>query len=94
MVSAISIYKAGIGVRYGCFLCSLYVKKLLGITNKQCKKVLEEVKKSNKVNLPGAVRVSFGFYNYEEEIDRLIEALHRISNKGYKGRYKLNPASG
>jgi len=73
-------------------LCSPYVKKLLGITEEQSRKLKEEIKRLYKANLPGAVRVSLGFYNNKDEVDRLIEALRRISSKRYKGRYKLDPA--
>jgi hypothetical protein len=75
-------------------LCSPYVKKLLGITEEQSRKLKEEIKRLYKANLPGAVRVSLGFYNNQDEINRLIETLQRISRKEHKGRYKLNPASG
>lgn len=94
LVSAILSYEAGIGVRHACFCAHPYVRHLLGITDEQCKKVREEVKRSYKVNLPGTVRVSFGFYNNQDEIDQLIEALQRISKKGYKGKYKLVPRLG
>ncbi len=94
LVSAILSYEAGIGVRNACFCAHPYVRHLLGLTDEQYKEVIEEIKRSYKANLPGAIRVSFGFYNNQDEIDRLIEALQRISRKEYKGRYKLNPASG
>ena len=94
LVSAILSYEAGIGVRNACFCAHPYVRVLLGIPEEQCQKLKEEIKRSYKANLLGAVRVSFGFYNNEEEIDRLIEALLKISRKEYKGRYKLDLRSG
>jgi cysteine desulfurase/selenocysteine lyase len=94
LVSTILSYEAGIGVRHGCFCAHPYIKNLLGITEEQSKKLKEEIRRSYKANLPGAVRISFGFYNTQEDVDRLIEALEKISKKEYKGTYKLNPRLG
>lgn len=94
LVSTILSYEAGIGVRHGCFCAHPYVNRLLGTTEEESIKLRGEIKKGNKTNLPGAVRISFGFYNTEEEIDQLIEALERISRRKYRGKYKLNEKLG
>jgi cysteine desulfurase/selenocysteine lyase len=94
LVSTILSYEAGIGVRHGCFCAHRYIKSLLGITEEQSKKLKEEIRGSYKANLPGAVRISFGFYNTQEDVDRPVEALEKISRKEFKGRYKLDPRWG
>jgi len=94
LVSTILSYEAGIGVRHGCFCAHPYVNRLLGTTEEESIKLRGEIKKGNKTNLPGAVRISFGFYNTEEEIDQLIEALERISRREYKEKYKLDEKLG
>jgi len=94
LTSTILSYEAGIGVRHGCFCAHPYVTRLLGVTEEESQKFRDELKRRNKANLPGAVRVSFGFYNTEEEIDQLIEALEKISRREYRGKYKLDAKLG
>ena len=94
LTSTILSYEAGIGVRHGCFCAHPYVNRLLGVTDEELKKFRDELKRRNKAHLPGAVRVSFGFYNTEEEIDQLIEALEKISRREYKDKYKLDAKLG
>ncbi|MEE9386879.1 MAG: aminotransferase class V-fold PLP-dependent enzyme [Nannocystaceae bacterium] len=38
---------------------------------------------------PGAVRASFGLYNTEMDVERLVEACEMIRRKGWKGRYQI-----
>jgi hypothetical protein len=40
------------------------------------------------------VRASFGCYNNEEDVDRLIEMLGRIARRDYRGDYRLVPETG
>ncbi|MCK4427741.1 MAG: aminotransferase class V-fold PLP-dependent enzyme, partial [candidate division Zixibacteria bacterium] len=94
LVSAILSYEEGIGVRHGCFCAHPYVNRLLGTTEEQSIRLRAEIKRGNKANLPGAVRISFGFYNTEEEIDQLIDALEKISRKEYRGKYRLDEKLG
>ncbi|MCK4385772.1 MAG: aminotransferase class V-fold PLP-dependent enzyme, partial [candidate division Zixibacteria bacterium] len=94
LVSAILSYEQGIGVRHGCFCAHPYVNRLLGTTEEQSIRLRAEIKRGNKANLPGAVRISFGFYNTEEEIDQLIDALEKISRREYKGKYRLDERLG
>ena len=44
--------------------------------------------------MPGMVRASFGCYNNTEDVDRLIDMLHRIARRDYRGDYVLDRASG
>jgi hypothetical protein len=48
----------------------------------------------DKSHMPGMVRASFGCYNNTDDVDRLIEMLHRIARRDYQGDYVLDRASG
>lgn len=94
LVSAILSYEGGIGVRNGCFCAHPYVKCLLGVTPEEAKKIEKMIINRDRSEVPGAVRISFGIYNTEEEIDYLIEMLQRIIKKEYRGKYVLNRERG
>ncbi len=66
-----------IAVRSGCFCAQPYIQRLLKISLAQMEK--EFVGAS--VPYRGMVRVSFGLYNTESEVDLLAEALENISNQ-------------
>jgi cysteine desulfurase/selenocysteine lyase len=94
VLAGIPSYEAGMGVLHGCFCAHPYVQSLLRIKEEEAREFREEIRRSYKANLSGTVRVSLGFYNTEEDVDRLIEALQMISEKEYKGKYKLEPGLG
>lgn len=94
LVSAILSYEAGIGVRHGCFCAHPYVKALLRVGEEEEEKFISQIKNNNRAELPGAVRISFGFYNNFEETDYLIEWLKKISAGKYKGEYILDKTWG
>ncbi len=64
----------GIAVRTGCFCAQPYVMRLLGIKDEERYKHLEKP----SMPKPGMVRVSFGLYNTEEEIDEFLDTLEFI----------------
>ena len=94
LVSAILSYEGGIGVRDGCFCAHLYLLNLLRLTDTEVTTIREEILRRDRTHVPGTIRVSFGMYNSEEEIDRLVELLHKISRNEYKGHYILDPKRG
>ncbi|MFH2003554.1 MAG: aminotransferase class V-fold PLP-dependent enzyme [Bacteroidota bacterium] len=94
LVASILGYEGGIGVRNGCFCAHPYVKNLLRVNQEDEHKLTEEIKHGDKSNLPGMVRASFGCYNNEEDIERLVDMLDRIIKKDYKGEYVMNPETG
>ncbi len=87
-------YEAGIGVRNGCFCAHPYVKCLLGVTMDQSKVLEAEILQHDRSHIPGAVRMSFGLYNNESEIDRFASALEKIARNEIEGEYELNAGSG
>lgn len=94
LVAAILGYEAGIGVRSGCFCAHPYVVHLLQLTEAQSESWRRQLLGGDRSQMPGMVRASFGCYNQPQEVDRLVEALHMITNKTYHGEYQLDPASG
>lgn len=88
LVAAVLGYEGGIGVRNGCFCAQQYVAHLLGLTpadeDRRCR--------ARRAGLPwpkpGMVRASFGLYNTCEEIDLLVDMLHRIASGDYAGTYE------
>ena len=61
----------GIAVRQEAFCSHPYVFRLLGIPNEE---ILEEMEEDD-FSMPGMVRVSFGIYNTEEEVDTFLDAV-------------------
>lgn len=94
LLAAILGYEWGIGVRNGCFCAHLYIMKLLGLDEAAMKDYAALIRQGNWTTIPGMVRVSFGIYNTEEEIDYFIEALKTILKKGPQTRYTINPQTG
>jgi len=64
----------GIAVRQGAFCSHPYVFRLLGIDDDMITGEMYE----RSFTLPSMVRVSFGIYNTEEEVDILLEAVRTI----------------
>jgi len=80
IVATILSYEYGIAVRSGCFCAQPYVQKILNVSKKEIKRRI----KFDDLPHPGMVRISFGLYNTQEEVDVLIKALLHISgNKTY-----------
>lgn len=94
LVGAILNYEGGVGVRNGCFCAHPYVKCLLGVTVEETKILEEKILSHDRSTVPGAVRISFGMYNTEEEVDIMVEVLKLIAEDKYVGEYKLKPETG
>ena len=61
----------GVATRRGAFCAHPYVWRLMGISEDR----LGEFEECTDVNTPGMIRVSFGIYNTEKEVDKLLEML-------------------
>lgn len=94
LVAAILSAEGGIGVRNGCFCAHPYLLRLLEVSETAARAYQQEIHQGSKAHLPGMVRVSFGCYNTEAEIDWFIEMLERITRRDYRGRYVQDTASG
>jgi len=87
LLAAILAYEGGIGVRNGCFCAHPYVLKLLHVSRSRIEEYKDEVEHGSHEGLPGLIRVSFGCYNEESEVDALIEQLERAVRGDYSGKY-------
>jgi len=94
LVAAILSAEGGIGVRNGCFCAHPYLLRLLGVPAEQAALHRQHIRQGSKADLPGMVRVSFGCYNNEAEVDWFIEMLQRIVQGAYRGDYRQDPVSG
>ncbi len=94
LVAAILGYEFGIGVRSGCFCAHPYVLRLLGLNEGQSRQVRDRMLAHDKREMPGLIRMSFGLYNTTDEVDQFIEALDRIVQGDFQGRYRQEQATG
>lgn len=94
LVAAVLAYEHGIGVRAGCFCAHPYVKTLLGIDPEEERRMVAALLADDRSRIPGAVRASLGFYNDEDEVERLLEAVARIARGEIRGEYRLDRAAG
>jgi len=94
LVASILNYESAIGVRNGCFCAHPYIKCLLKVSEDENEKLEDMILHHDRSLIPGAVRMSFGMYNEETEIDIFIEALERISRNDIEGNYILDKTAG
>lgn len=94
LVAAILAFEGGIAVRNGCFCAHPYVLNLLHVSRDRIESYKNEVAQGSHEHLPGLVRVSFGCYNEEWEVDALVEQLRRIVRREYKGDYVQDKETG
>ncbi|HEX9675332.1 MAG TPA: aminotransferase class V-fold PLP-dependent enzyme, partial [Anaerolineales bacterium] len=94
LVAAILGYEGGIGVRSGCFCAHPYVVHLLQLNAEEAVSWRTQLLAGDKSNMPGMVRMSFGCYNTEADVERLAEMLERIARSDYLGDYQLDSSSG
>lgn len=94
LVAAILSYEWGIAVRNGCFCAQPLVRHLLQVTKQQDQRCQEEILQGHRHNVPGAVRVSLGVHNMEEDIQTLVEAVSCIACQQWQGNYKQDIATG
>ena len=79
LVAAVLSHEYGIGVRNGCFCAHPYVLHLMDIPEPVAWSWRKQVVAGMRAHLPGLVRISFGCYNTEEEVDWLVHALRNIA---------------
>ena len=94
LVAAILSYEGGIGVRSGCFCAQPYVARLLEGKEPDPAFWHRAIRDRDRSRRPGMVRISLGIYNTPDDIDALVEMLHRIARNDYKGTYNHVPPNG
>ena len=60
-----------VATRRGAFCANPYVWRLMNISDE----ALEDYEDCSDINTPGMIRISFGIYNTEEEVDEFLEIL-------------------
>jgi selenocysteine lyase/cysteine desulfurase len=94
LAAAILGHEFGIGVRSGCFCAHPYILHLLGLSNEEALKVRQRMLAGDRSDMPGLIRASFGLYNTIEDVDTLMDAIHRIAKGDYQGKYIQDKATG
>jgi selenocysteine lyase/cysteine desulfurase len=94
LVAAVLGYEHAIGVRAGCFCAHPYLLRLLGVDAEGSRHHRESVRGGDKSRLPGAVRMSFGLYNDQSDVDAVVTALERIMAGDIRGSYIAETSSG
>ena len=54
----------------------------------------QQISNGIKAALPGLVRVSFGCYSNEDDVDWFVEMLEKVIRGEYNGTYEQDPSSG
>jgi selenocysteine lyase/cysteine desulfurase len=93
LVGAVLAYEAGVGARCGLFCAHPYVFALLGLGERDTATACENASCGRIAGLPGVVRVSFGLYNDESDVDALCDSLEAIS-RGEHAAYDSDPKTG
>jgi len=94
LLAAILAYEGGIGVRNGCFCAHPYVLRLLHVSSRNIEAYKDEVEHGSREGLPGLIRISFGCYNEESEVDALIDQVERAVRGEYRGEYIQDKKTG
>ena len=77
--------EAAIAVRNGCFCAHPYLHRLLRLGDTA--ELRRRLVAGEDVDLPGAVRPSFGIFNTEDEVDEMVRMIGVIRDRAWKGDY-------
>ncbi|HEX8219583.1 MAG TPA: aminotransferase class V-fold PLP-dependent enzyme [Chloroflexia bacterium] len=94
LTAAILSHEYAIGTRTGGFCAHPYLMRLFGIGTDSVHTLRDEVSGGDRRNMPGAVRMSFGFYSTRDDVDAIMQALWDIQRGKWGGDYTQNPKSG
>lgn len=83
--------EAAIAVRNGCFCAHTYLHRLLHLEDTE--ELRRRLVAGEDVDLPGAVRPSFGIFNTEEEVDEMVRMIEVIRDRAWKGEYGEIPGA-
>ncbi|MEP6776612.1 MAG: aminotransferase class V-fold PLP-dependent enzyme, partial [Chloroflexota bacterium] len=94
LAAAILSHEYGIGTRVGCFCAHPYLMHLFHVSQEGIDRLSDEIGHGDRRNIPGALRLSFGFYNTREDIDAAVDALIQINDHKWQGEYVQDIKSG
>jgi cysteine desulfurase/selenocysteine lyase len=83
--------EAAIAVRNGCFCAHTYLHRLLGLGDTF--ELRRRLVAGEDVDLPGAVRPSFGIFNTEDEVEEMVRMIGVIRDRAWKGDYGEIPGA-
>jgi len=80
----------GVAVRNECFCAQPFVRELLGRRGTDSTDGEETGEECGPETQPGMVRISFGLYNTEGDVDTVVEAITDIAERPdwYRSRYR------
>ncbi len=94
LTAAILSHEYAIGTRTGGFCAHPYLMRLFGLSRLRVQALREEVQCGDRRGMPGAVRISFGFYNSRSDVDAVVQALWSVQRGEQQGQYTQNQKSG
>jgi selenocysteine lyase/cysteine desulfurase len=94
MTAAILSHEYAIATRAGCFCAHPYLVRLFGVPSARVNEIVAEAVCGIRTHMPGAVRMSFGFYNTHEDVDAIISALWDIQRHKWRGEYHQDIKTG
>jgi selenocysteine lyase/cysteine desulfurase len=87
LLAAVLSAEHAIGVRHGCFCAHPLMARLLDVPATTLARLHAELVAGGRPELPGAVRASIGIGTTAADIDRLVQALYAIAQRGPRARY-------
>ncbi len=94
LTAAVLSHEYAIGTRTGSFCAHPYLMRLFGVPAERAQEIREQISCGDRRNMPGAVRISFGFYNSRDDVDAVVDALWDIQRGHWRGDYQQNIRSG
>ncbi|MCC7158260.1 MAG: aminotransferase class V-fold PLP-dependent enzyme [Ignavibacteria bacterium] len=89
LVADILNHEAAIATRNGRFCAHPYLSFLLG--RNDAAEIIQRIRAGEKFDIGGAVRISFGIFNNEKEVDYVIDNLKMIAGRNWKANYDDTP---
>ena len=94
LVAARLAAEEAIGVRHGCFCAHPYLMRLLGLSREEVRRYRDQVRRSDRSAMPGAIRASAGINTTEDDVRRLLAAVGRVAAGSSPVRYHQDPHTG
>jgi cysteine desulfurase / selenocysteine lyase len=94
LLAAALAWEGGVGVRHGCFCAHPFIAHLLRLSDRDAERMIDRILASDRSDVAGLVRMSFGLFNTEREVGQVVELLRELAAGGPRGRYRFDPAWG
>ena len=87
-------WEGGIGVRSGCFCAHPFIQRLLCVGDQGAIDMADRILANDRREIPGLVRMSFGVFSTEKDVDVAADLLGQIAREGMRGTYRYDDESG